>query len=122
MVLLRNVSPLGEIDLPLIRREGDNGEYGPGVNDDGDPIEVRTAVHGSGCLERGEVFEVDDETAAHLLEQVGNFELAEPVDPASAPGGEIATGDPVVVGELGPEVVMPLNPSAPDDAKEAEQA
>ena len=46
---LRNVNPLGEVDLPLIGRS----------------------------LEAGEEFEVDDETGAALLEQVGNYEEVE---------------------------------------------
>lgn len=46
---LRNTNPLGAVDLPLIRR----------------------------TLEAGEVFEVSDEVGAALLEQVGNYELAE---------------------------------------------
>jgi len=58
VVQLRNVNPLGQVDLPLIRREGD-------------PV----GEAGRGCLEPGEVFDVDDATAAHLLEQVGNYEL-----------------------------------------------
>ena len=60
MVQLVNTNPLGQVDLPLIGREGE-------------PIgEV-----GRGCLEPGEVFDVDDATAAHLLEQVGNYQLAD---------------------------------------------
>lgn len=94
MPLLKNVNPLGEVDLPLIGREGDNGEYSRGVNDDGDPVEVRTPVHGSGCLERDEVFEVDDETAAHLLEQVGNYELADGETWAPPVPDELADTDP----------------------------
>lgn len=43
---LRNVSPLGHLDLPLIGR----------------------------VLEPGEEFEVDDDTGKALLEQVGNYE------------------------------------------------
>lgn len=47
---LRNVNPLGEVDVPLLGR----------------------------VLAAGEEFEVSDETGAHLLEQVGNYELADP--------------------------------------------
>lgn len=54
---LRNCNPLGQVDLPLIGREGD-------------PI----GEAGSGCLEPGEVFEVPDDVGAQLLEQVGNYE------------------------------------------------
>lgn len=45
---LRNISPLGQIDLPLIGR----------------------------ALEPGEVFEVDDAAGARLLEQPDNYEPA----------------------------------------------
>lgn len=56
-VRLRNINPLGRVDLPLIAREGDvEGE-------------------GIGCLERGEVFEVESDVADVLLEQAGNYEL-----------------------------------------------
>ena len=45
---LRNINPLGEVELPLIRR----------------------------VLAAGEVFDVSDEDGAALLEQVGNYERA----------------------------------------------
>lgn len=45
---LRNINPLGEVDLPLIGR----------------------------VLAPGEVFDVTDEQGAALLEQVGNYEKA----------------------------------------------
>lgn len=45
-VLLRNVNPLGHVDLPLIGRQGP-------ANDE----------EGSGCLIPGEVFEVDEALA-----------------------------------------------------------
>ena len=43
---LRNINPLGEVELPLIRR----------------------------VLAPGEEFDVSDEDGARLLEQVGNYE------------------------------------------------
>lgn len=49
MPTLRNVNPLGAVDLPLIGRS----------------------------LEAGEEFEVPDEVAGRLLEQVGNYELVD---------------------------------------------
>lgn len=59
-MLLRNTNPLGRVDLPIARREGDiEGE-------------------GRGCLEPGEVFEVPDDVGAALLEQSGNYEQVEP--------------------------------------------
>lgn len=47
MPTLRNINPLGAVELPLIRR----------------------------VLEAGEEFEVSDEIAEHLLEQTTNYEL-----------------------------------------------
>lgn len=55
---LRNTNPVGQVDLPLIGRQGE--PFGE---------------EGSGCLERGEVFEIDDARGKKLLEQVGNYEL-----------------------------------------------
>lgn len=90
-VQLRNINPLGQVDLPLIgRQEGDD--------------RVTLGVEGVGCLEPGEVFEIDADLAGRapsthgedvldengeptgetveiydpgvgLLAQVGNFEL-----------------------------------------------
>jgi hypothetical protein len=51
-VLLRNINPLGAVDLPLIGRE-----EGPDLEHYGTP--------GVGCLEPGEVFEVDADVAGH---------------------------------------------------------
>lgn len=82
-VQLRNTNPLGQVDLPLIgRQEDENGST--------------LGEHGVGCLEPGEVFEidadlagrapsttVDDDGVEHhdpgfgLLAQVGNYELVE---------------------------------------------
>jgi len=60
VVKIRNISPLGRVDVPLLRRQGDiEGE-------------------GRGCLEPGEVIEVSDAIGAALLEQTTNFEAAEP--------------------------------------------
>lgn len=75
-VKLRNVNPLGQVDLPIAARQGE-------------PLDE----HGSGCLEPGEVFEVDAKIAGRppsgdpgagdydpgegLLAQVGNYELAD---------------------------------------------
>lgn len=60
MAKLRNTNPLGQVDVPLIGRQGDT---------DG-----RTGV---GCLEPGEEFDCSAEHARLLLGQAGNFE---PVD------------------------------------------
>jgi hypothetical protein len=74
-VRLRNINPLGQVDLPLINRQGDE----------------HLGEEGIGNLEPGEVFEVDKELAGRapsgtpgedgydlgegLLAQIGNFEL-----------------------------------------------
>jgi len=68
---LKNVNPLGAVSLYLIGRVGDNGVYG---EPDDRGYAKRTPTPGSGCLEAGEVFEVDDKTGRALLEQVGNYE------------------------------------------------
>ena len=73
-VKLRNINPLGQVDLPLLRREGE-------------PFDTE----GRGCLEPGEVFdcpahlagrapsgtsgEADWDPGEGLLAQVGNYEL-----------------------------------------------
>ncbi len=88
MPLLKNINPLGHVDLPLIGRQGDNGIY---AEPDENGFEARTPVIGSGCLEAGEEFEVSDEDAAHLLEQVGNYELVK--TPAKKVITEIEGGD-----------------------------
>lgn len=82
-VWLKNVNPLGQVDLPLVAREGE--PFGE---------------HGTGCLEPGEVFEVDKAHAGRaptgvpgedgydpgegLLAQVGNYELAKAPKAAAA--------------------------------------
>lgn len=89
MVTLRNISPLGQIDLPLLRREGE-------------PLDEL----GAGCLEPGEEFVVDDTIAGHpptagckvcdvdaedtcagagLLAQVDNYELVPTLEGMSVP-------------------------------------
>lgn len=64
---LRNINPLGAVDLPLIGRQGE--PFGE---------------EGVGCLEPGEVFEIDDERGNALLEQVGNYELVREPKPPTA--------------------------------------
>lgn len=83
---LRNISPLGHIDLPLVGRQGhpDNKiraverPDGSGLIDDV-PLEGEER-HGFGCLEPGEEFDVSAKHARILLDQVGNYE---PADDAS---------------------------------------
>lgn len=74
MPKLKNVNPLGQVDVPILRRQGE--PFG---------------VEGAGCLEPGEVFETTDEVAGKppkgtpgekgyhpgsgLLAQVDNYEL-----------------------------------------------
>lgn len=58
MTTLRNVSPLGDLDFPLLRRN----------------------------VAAGEEFEVDADVADGLLEQVGNFELVTGKTPAKPKG------------------------------------
>ncbi len=57
---IRNINPLGRVDVPLLRRQGDiEGE-------------------GRGCLEPGEVITVTAAIGAALLEQTTNFEAIRP--------------------------------------------
>lgn len=63
-MLLRNRNPLGDVDVPLIGRQG-----GRVLDDDGVAV--------SGHLVTGEEFEATPEQAAILLRQVDNYE---PVD------------------------------------------
>lgn len=67
---IRNISPYGALDVPLLRREGE-------------PYDE----HGEGCLSAGEVLDVTPEHAAVLLEQHENFEPAD--DAAAAVRAEI---------------------------------
>lgn len=53
---LRNTNPLGQVDVPLLGRQGEPF---------GQP--------GSGCLEPGEEFDVTEDQARALLPQEGNF-------------------------------------------------
>lgn len=72
---LRNTNPLGQVDLPLIYRQGE--PFG---------------VEGSGCLEPGEVFEVTDAHGKALLLQAGNYERVDkPTKSAAAKQPAAAT-------------------------------
>lgn len=75
MPTLKNVSPLGMLDVPAIGRTGDNGIY---ADPDANGYRARTAVPGSGCLEPGEEFGVPASVAAELLEQEANFSAVKP--------------------------------------------
>lgn len=84
MPTLKNISPIGHIDVPLIGREG--GPVAYYECPDGDRcVEVNGPDHehelvkpegsgaGSGCLIPGEEFEVSDDHAKALLEHPDNF-------------------------------------------------
>jgi len=83
-VKIRNINPLGRVDLPVARREGD------------------VAGEGVGCLEPGEVFEVPDEVGTELLKQVGNYA------PAGEPGEVFEVPD-----EVGTELLKQVGNYAP---------
>lgn len=112
MPMLKHTNPLGQVDLPLIARQGE--PFG---------------THGEGCLEPDEEFEVDDATARVLLEQDTNYapvdqaaeDIAkaiaderaaeradddEPEVPPPATGG-VVNSSPTLVGESGPELPTP---------------
>jgi hypothetical protein len=89
-VRLRNVSPLGHLDVPEIGRQGPAPHYGFCVTCTDDPTSEHEhelvdaddlAGEGEGCLKPGEVFEVSPDVAERLLAQEENFELAEPAHP-----------------------------------------
>lgn len=57
---LRNINPLGQVDVPLLGRQGE-------------PL----GEEEKGCLEPAEVFDCTPEQASNLLAQVGNYEPAD---------------------------------------------
>lgn len=68
---VRNISPLGHLDVPLIGREGPTlGKAGRGCLEPGEDIEV-TADQARILLCQGDVFEPADEEAAALLAEAG---------------------------------------------------
>lgn len=97
VVRLRNINPLGQVDLPLIHRQED-------------PDGSTLGQNGVGCLEPGEVFEIDADLAGYgprgsvedgtydpgvgLLAQVGNYELVDG-DPVTPPALPDPTPEPV---------------------------
>lgn len=92
MPVLKNTNPLGDVDLPLIGRQGDL------------------------CLKAGEEFEVNDLDAANLLAQLGNYEAVDKA--AKKIAADLAK--PAVVGEAGPELInppegTPVAPATPED-------
>lgn len=68
MAKIRNINPIGHVDVPILGREGE-------------PL----GVEGRGCLEPGEVIETSDEIAKRLLEQSDNFEPVK-TDPSNKKG------------------------------------
>lgn len=88
-VMLRNISPLGYVDVPQIGRVGDSPTYEECLSCavEHDPDHEHQLVDdpeagepGVGCLIPGEEFEVSAEMAEFLLQMPGTFELAEPDD------------------------------------------
>ena len=81
---LRNVNPLGQVDLPLIGRQGE-------------PL----GEEGVGCLEPAEEFDCTPEHADNLLRQVGNYEAAddEARELADAIAAETEPAEPADQGE-----------------------
>lgn len=61
---LRNKSPLGQIDVPILNRQGLS------FDEEGEP----TRLEGQDCLEPGEEFDVPEEIADQLLESAEHFE------------------------------------------------
>lgn len=84
MPLLKNVSPLGHVDVPLIGREGGPMGYYEcpdgalcveknGPDHEHELVTPEGAGSGQGCLVPGEEFEVDPDQAKALLEHSDNF-------------------------------------------------
>lgn len=73
MVRLRHIDPLGHVDSPLLGRQGHPDDK---TDDGGDPLKG-VDRHGHGCLEPGEILDLPAAQAKTLLEQIGNWELAE---------------------------------------------
>jgi hypothetical protein len=88
MPVLRNINPLGYVDVPLIGREGPAPYFRPcGECEPGDDHEHTEIVDvngagspGVGCLIPGEEFTVSAAHAEALLRQAANYE---PVDEAA---------------------------------------
>lgn len=85
-VLLRNINPLGQVDLRLVGREGEPlGEEGSGCLEPGEVFEIDAALAGrapTGTPSWGEPGQDDFAPASKdwdpgegLLAQVGNYEL-----------------------------------------------
>ncbi len=137
-VKLRNVNPLGYVDLPVIGRQGPAPYlvcHDPeNCHDEHEHTQVVDEQHGepgSGCLVPGEVFEVSDEIAhghepadsckvcgtdkgtaclgtSGLLDQVGNYELVK------APAKKAAKKAPAKKAEMPAETEDP-NSTDPKD-------
>lgn len=73
MVRLRHIDPQGHVDSPLLGRQGHPDDK---TDDDGQALEGADR-HGHGCLEPGEILELPEKVAHALLEQIGNWELAD---------------------------------------------
>lgn len=85
MPKLKNVHPLGHVDVPLIGREGGPVPYYEcpdgaqcvernGPDHEHELVTPEGSGPGQGCLEPGEVFEVSEEHAKILLAQPDSFE------------------------------------------------
>lgn len=89
LVTLRNVSPLGYLDVPILGRQGPSPAYdcteACTVDDEHEHVDRVDEQHdepGTGCLKPGEKFTTTPEIADRLLEQAENFELVKAKAPA----------------------------------------
>ncbi|MGX7679077.1 hypothetical protein ACSMXN_09265 [Jatrophihabitans sp. DSM 45814] len=111
MPVIKNINPLGQVDLPLIMREGD-------------PLDE----HGVGCLEPGEEFEVTAEHARMLLPQTLNYEpvdaeahqILEALQAEAEPAEDPVPADPAATPAAGEDTSTP--PAAGDPAPAADAA
>jgi hypothetical protein len=74
-VRLRNINPLGRVDLPLIGRQGEHEGEGVACLEPGEVFEVDAKV--AGRAPSGTPGEADYDLGEGLLAQVGNYELAD---------------------------------------------
>lgn len=83
-VTLRNVSPLGFLDVPILGRQGPAPTYAdcdecldgtaPVDHEHTELVDEDGGKAGTGCLVPGEEVTTTADIAEQLLEQVGNFE------------------------------------------------
>lgn len=91
LVTLRNINPIGQVDLPLIARQGEPlGQHGIGCLEPGEEFDVPATV--AGRAPSGDPAGDDYDPGEGLLAQVGNYEhvAGELIEPDGVPAGAIS--------------------------------